>query len=162
MKRNVSPGTGLALLACAIMVHAVIDRDASRADAGMPAHARAPAAAAWAAGPIEPTIVWYGASTYTDNYSFQRPIAIRAWSDGRVEYKRIDPLASGGACGSGAGCSSPWFQISSFTEGAPAQSDLNLDARVDGADLGQLLNDWGDAPRHDIPPSDCPLALINP
>ena len=84
MKRNVSPGTGLALLACAIMVHAVIDRDASRADAGMPAHARAPAAAAWAAGPIEPTIVWYGASTYTDNYSFQRPIAIRAWSDGRV------------------------------------------------------------------------------
>jgi hypothetical protein len=32
----------------------------------------------------------------------------------------------------------------------------------DGADLSQLLADFGDAPRQDIPPSDCPLNLINP
>jgi len=33
---------------------------------------------------------------------------------------------------------------------------------VDGADLATMLADWGDAPRYDIPPSDCPLNLINP
>jgi F-type H+-transporting ATPase subunit a len=44
----------------------------------------------------------------------------------------------------------------------PPASDINFDAKVDGADLGQLLADWGDAPRKDVPPSDCPLALINP
>jgi hypothetical protein len=42
------------------------------------------------------------------------------------------------------------------------RSDINFDEKVDGADLGQLLADWGDAPRQNIPPSDCPLALINP
>jgi hypothetical protein len=42
------------------------------------------------------------------------------------------------------------------------RTDINLDAQVDGAGLGQLLADWGDAPRQDIPPSDCPLNLINP
>ena len=30
------------------------------------------------------------------------------------------------------------------------------------AKLAMLLGNWGDAPRHDIPPSDCPLKLINP
>ncbi len=43
-----------------------------------------------------------------------------------------------------------------------AASDIKYDAKVDGADLGQLLADWGNAPRQDIPPSDCPLALIIP
>jgi hypothetical protein len=28
--------------------------------------------------------------------------------------------------------------------------------------LATMLADWGDAPRYDIPPLDCPLNLINP
>jgi hypothetical protein len=52
--------------------------------------------------------------------------------------------------------------ISDPAQGYTYRSDINFDAKVDGADLGQLLADWGDAPRQDIPPSDCPLALINP
>ena len=42
------------------------------------------------------------------------------------------------------------------------EADLSANGVGDGADLGQLLADWGDAPRQDIPPSDCPLVLINP
>jgi hypothetical protein len=57
---------------------------------------------------------------------------------------------------------SAWTTISDQNSGYSAASDINFDSKVDGADLGQLLADWGDAPRQDIPPSDCPLALINP
>ena len=52
--------------------------------------------------------------------------------------------------------------ISDSNQGFNAASDINFDEKVDGADLGQLLADWGNAPRQEIPPSDCPLALINP
>ena len=30
------------------------------------------------------------------------------------------------------------------------------------ANLSKLLTMWGDAPCHDMPPSTCPLNLINP
>ena len=52
--------------------------------------------------------------------------------------------------------------ISDVNMGFNAASDINFDSKVDGGDLGQLLASWGDAPRHDITPSDCPLNLINP
>jgi len=46
--------------------------------------------------------------------------------------------------------------------GCKAAADTDCDSKVDGADLGQVLAMWGDAPRQDIPPSICPLNLINP
>lgn len=46
--------------------------------------------------------------------------------------------------------------------GLAAASDSNFDSKVDGADLAMLLGNWGDAPRDQIPHSDCPLNLINP
>jgi hypothetical protein len=55
-----------------------------------------------------------------------------------------------------------WITISDPAQGYTYRSDINFDERVDGADLAQLLADFGDAPRQDIPPSDCPLNLINP
>jgi hypothetical protein len=162
--KNISTGTGIALLAGAIFGSTIIMRFGA---ADQDAHAAPPmeAAKAFVAASIAqvtPTIVWYGSSTYSDNYSFHRPVLFRAWSDGRVDFKRFDPNASGGACGGNAGCSSQWFQVSSFSDGLNAASDINLDGKVDGNDLGQLLAAWGDAPRQDIPPSDCPLNLINP
>ena len=54
------------------------------------------------------------------------------------------------------------FLINDPAQGYSAASDSNFDAKVDGADLAMMLGNWGDAPRHDIPPSDCPLNLINP
>jgi hypothetical protein len=90
----------------------------------------------------------------------------RAWSDGRIEYKPFmtsAPYASDPCSlylGPASGCG--WRLFSDPAQGLTYRSDINFDAKVDGADLGQLLADWGDAPRQDIPPSDCPLALINP
>jgi hypothetical protein len=52
--------------------------------------------------------------------------------------------------------------INDPAQGLTYRSDINFDSKVDGADLSQVLNDWGDAPRQDIPPSTCPLNLINP
>ena len=51
-----------------------------------------------------------------------------------------------------------WKIISSLA----AASDANFDSKVDGTDLSMLLGNWGDAPRDQIPISDCPLNLINP
>jgi hypothetical protein len=59
-------------------------------------------------------------------------------------------------------CTSPWFVINNPSQGLTFDADLNFDEAVDGADLGMLLAKWGPAPRNPVPPSDCPLALINP
>jgi hypothetical protein len=55
-----------------------------------------------------------------------------------------------------------WVVVSNPAQGLTYRSDINFDSKVDGADLSQVLNDWGNAPRQDIPPSTCPLNLINP
>jgi hypothetical protein len=59
-------------------------------------------------------------------------------------------------------CVTPWFAISDPAQGYTYRSDIDFNSNVDGSDLAQVLNDWGDAPRQDIPPSTCPLNLINP
>ena len=113
--------------------------------------AEAVPSAAANAGPGEPVIVWYGVvpegSDNEDQYLY------RAWSDGTVEVKFANP-----SCGSATNCS--WAVVASPNEGLNAQADINFDERVDAVDLGQLLAAWGDAPRNDYPPSDCPLGLI--
>jgi hypothetical protein len=65
-------------------------------------------------------------------------------------------------CSDSGFCTSGWKIVSSPAQGLTYRSDINFDSNVDGSDLAQVLNDWGNAPRQDIPPSDCPLALINP
>ncbi len=66
------------------------------------------------------------------------------------------------ACSSVLQCQESWITIADQNEVYSAASDIRYDAKVNGADLGQLLADCGNAPRQDIPPSDCPLAWINP
>ena len=156
--KNISTGTGIALLAGAIVAYPIIDRVMPRAEAGG-THVAAVLAAATAQNPPEPTIVWYGWSL-GDPYSGQ---LIRAWSDGRVENMRVNG-GGGTYCGSNAQppCVSPWFVLSSTNQGYNAAADINFDSKVDGADLSQVLNDWGNAPRQDIVPSTCPLNLVNP
>ena len=51
--------------------------------------------------------------------------------------------------------------ISSPTEGMNAAADITFDEVVDGEDLATLLASWGEAPRNPMPPSDCPLGLMN-
>jgi hypothetical protein len=121
------------------------------------------------AGDLPPTIVWYGSGFGQSEYLgavYVYGAVYRAWSDGTVEMKRVTPYAgsvNNGYCeGTQAPCASPWFIISSPTEGLAAASDTNFDTVVDGADLANLLAAWGPAPRSPIPLSDCPLDLILP
>ena len=105
------------------------------------------------AGPAEPTIVWYGSHDIGGNTDQMR--LIRAWSDGTVEVKVV---VSSVGCNAVNPCS--WQVISSPNEGLNAAADINFDSRVNAEDLGIMLAAWGDAPRNDYPPSDCPLGLI--
>ena len=129
----------------------------------------APAAVA-VQGDVEPTIVWYDSFPMprsTGNSSVVSPsymTLVRAWSDGIVEARLID-VSSGSnlndCSGQGDSCLSPWVVIASPSEGLNAAADINFDEVVNGQDLAVLLARWGDAPRNPMPPSDCPLGLLN-
>jgi len=155
--KNISTGTGLCVLGLCLAGYPVIDRMMPRADASVP-HASAIAAAAVAQA--APTIVWYGVCPpQTNGGGTYKGGIFRAWSDGKIECKQYW-MAWQGGCGMDTSCD--WQVFSSANQGYSAASDINFDGKVDGNDLGQLLAAWGDAPRHDIPPSDCPLNLVTP
>ena len=88
------------------------------------------------------------------------------WSNGVVEGRMLqgdfdvgcgcNGIVPWGTCSDAQG----WFVISSPDEGLNAAADINFDSRVNAEDLGIMLAAWGDAPRNDYPPSDCPLGLI--
>ena len=155
--KNLSTGTGLALLSAAILGSTIIMRygPADQAAHAAPPMEAAKAIAAASTAQVTPTIVWYGTVVGGSGGVFR---VIRAWSDGRLEAKT---WTNGGTC-VGTGCDQGWQVINDPNSGFNAASDINFDSKVDGSDLGQLLAAWGDAPRQDIPPSDCPLNLVNP
>ncbi len=163
--KNISTGFGLCVLGLGIAAWPVLDRLAPSANASAVTTA-ASAVSTATTGQTAPTIVWYGLSTGPSaTYNPRGPILFRAWSDGKIEMCRIDASGISNWCSqdlSNAPCRSAWYVVSYPAQGLTYRSDINFDEKVDGADLGQLLADWGDAPRQDIPPSDCPLALINP
>jgi hypothetical protein len=159
--KNISTGTGLCVLGLCLASYPIIDRVMPRAEAGA-THVAAVVAAATAQVPPEPTIVWYGVAINTS----EMQSLYRAWSDGRVEMQRVRNSTAGAAssfwCNGSLPCVSPWFVISDPAQGLTYRSDINFDSKIDGSDLAQVLNDWGNAPRQDIVPSTCPLNLINP
>jgi len=162
--KNISTGTGIALLAGAIVAYPIIDRVMPKADASA-THAAVVVAATTAQ--MEPTIVWYGVTSANfdgnGNSGTSRPYLFRAWSDGKIEATMGFIVNNGGCSWANLACAGrQWVVVSDPSQGLNFRSDINFDSKVDGADLGTLLADWGDAPRHDVPPSDCPLNLINP
>jgi hypothetical protein len=159
--KHISTGFGLCVAAAATLAYPFVSSLAPSANASAVTAAAAVSTAATAQG--APTIVWYGVASYGFNsYNDDKHITTvaRAWSDGRIEVRRVRHHYN--LCQDGALCVTPWVVISDPAQGLTYRSDINFDEKVDGADLGQLLADWGNAPRQDIPPSDCPLALINP
>jgi hypothetical protein len=168
--KNVSTGGGLVVVGlglCAIAGAMVVSGSGGSAHAGVNASAAsAVASAAVAQGGGEGTIVWYGISSpSTSGGWYQYGCMFRAWSDGVVEGK-IFFVSGGGTGNPPCGPYSPsdcgWRALSSPQDGLAAFSDLNADQKVDAVDLAEVLSRWGDAPRNDIPPSDCPLNLVNP
>jgi hypothetical protein len=156
--KNLSTGTGLALLAGAIVAWPVLDRLMPQANAVGIGTTAVTAVAAAATAQAAPTIVWY--SVAGDPGTTGRSTIWRAWSDGRVEFKNV--ALSGSFCGQQIVCTSTWTVATTPQEGLTFDADLNFDEAVDGVDLGMMLAKWGPAPRNPVPPSDCPLALINP
>ena len=155
--KNISTGFGLALLAGAILTYPFVSSLAPSANASA-VTAAASAVSTAATAQTGPTIVWYGALNGPYNIT-----VVRAWSSGRLEAMSGNLYGSSGAmCQWDSTTCGQWVVISDPAQGLSYRSDINFDEQVDGADLGQLLADWGNAPRQDIPPSDCPLALINP
>jgi hypothetical protein len=154
--KNISTGFGLCVLGLGIAAWPVLDRLAPTANASA-VSAAASAVSTIATAQTGPTIVWY---------DYDGGAMWRAWSDGRIETRLGYWTSYGVGCERvvTATCAGyeGWVVFSDPAQGLTYRSDINFDAKVDGADLGQLLADWGDAPRQDIPPSDCPLALINP
>ena len=162
--KNISTGFGLCAIAATVALYPVLDRFAP---ISKEAHAGVPVSAITSAvmGQAAPTIVWYQVSPQMqDGYYHPFVCIYRAWSDGRIEFRRVNGPSTGDAfcAANGPTCASPWFLLSDSSQGYSAASDSNFDSKVDGTDLSMLLGNWGDAPRHDIPPSDCPLNLINP
>jgi len=164
--KNLSTGTGLALLSAAILGSTIIMRfgPADQAAHAAPPMEAAKAIAAASTAQVTPTIVWYGMlpSLPTNSMDAQKFGMIRAWSDGRVEARRFTAYSNLCVRDWDKTSCPDWEVISDPNSGYKAASDINFDSKVDGSDLGQLLADWGDAPRQDIPPSDCPLNLVNP
>jgi hypothetical protein len=158
--KNISTGFGLCVAAAAALAYPFVSNLAPSANASA-VTAAASAVSTAATAQTGPTIVWYG--TVGGNGATADLAVVRAWSNGRVEmtlgYRDLDPVT--GCRWVSRSCNS-WIVISDPAQGLTYRSDINFDEQVDGADLGQLLADWGNAPRQDIPPSDCPLALINP
>jgi hypothetical protein len=167
---NISTGTGLAIVATAALAYPFVSSLAPNANASAVTAAVAAVSTA-ATAQTGPTIVWYQALARPyatgdiSSYGAQFWV-VRAWSDGKVEARLVNVNGSNlSTCSpttSPNPCTSPWMVISDPAQGLTYRSDINFDEKVDGADLGQLLADWGNAPRQDISPSDCPLALINP
>ena len=160
--KNISTGFGLCAIAAAVALYPVLDRFAPIAKE---AHAGVPVSAITSAvmGQAAPTIVWYG----TEGVNGTWIVLMRAWSDGRVEAKKMDlrPTTNFNWCDDnppGPMCLGQWVTINNPAQGLAAASDSDFNGQVDGADLGRLLGNWGDAPRDQIPTSDCPLNLINP
>ncbi len=169
--KQLSTGTGLAVLGISAIACVVLS--GSRLGSGTQALANSPVPTAIATATLAQTtatIVWYGVVQNTRhanvsnscgnvcNQSFEFMIVARAWSDGTIEAKKI---ATGSDYNSALAIGS-WTVVSTANEGQAAFADLDFNAEVDGGDLAMVLLNFGDAPRQDIPPSDCPLNLINP
>ena len=130
---------------------------------GNQANATLAAPVTFNAGPDLPKIVWYDSVPAIYNGFTWRAVIYRAWSDGRIEARGHGNGAlhgSGDCVASMTDCVTPWVVVASPSEGLNAQADINFDSRVNAEDLGIMLAAWGDAPRNDYPPSDCPLGLI--
>jgi hypothetical protein len=182
--KNISTGTGLAIVAAAALAYPFVSSLAPNASASSAVTAAVAAVNTAATAQTGPTIVWYQSFARNqavgisgNGNAIQRRSdgfwVLRAWSDGKIEGRWVSvgdpsitgdttPLSSCYGLNLPAPCIGPWVVINDPAHGLTYRSDINFDSKVDGADLSQVLNDWGDAPRQDIPPSTCPLNLINP
>ena len=169
--KSISTGAGLAFLGASVFASVLIanPRFGSHAEA-FPTNV-AQQIVATVTAQTDPTVVWYGLSStfYTDANTnrFLLNTLSRAWSNGRVEMKVVRKhceqyQAQDRFCNDSINCATGWTVVSDPNLGYTAAADIDFSGQVDSGDVGMALLNYGDAPRNDVPPSDCPLNLINP
>ncbi len=169
--KSISTGAGLAFLGASVFASVLIanPRFGSHAEAFPTNVAQQIVAAATAQ--TDPTVVWYGMSSayYPDaNYNkWLLNTVTRAWSNGRVEMKIIRKhlevyQQTDRFCNNEINCATGWTVVSDPNLGYTAAADIDFSGEVDSGDVSMALLNFGAAPRNDLPPSDCPLNLINP
>jgi hypothetical protein len=140
--KKISTGTGIALLAGAIVAYPIIDRVMPRAEAGA-THVTAVVAAATAQVP--PMVVWMGVSDW-QGYGVMYH---RLWSDGRQEFRYVPTAHANNGCNFDfipSGCPSQnWLEVPPppSGNGFACRADLDGNRIIDGADLGMVLANWG-------------------
>jgi hypothetical protein len=146
---NISTGFGLCILGLGIAAWPVLERFMPRANAvGVGSIAPAVATAAIAQGGPAPTVVWMGS---TDNTARDVTLFHRLWSDGRLEVRSAELVFSrdsGYWQTTGVLGSSPWIEVPAPPggNGFACRADLDGNRTVNGADLGIILDSWGQQP----------------
>ena len=170
--KSISTGAGLAFLGASVFASVLIanPRFGSNAEASSTNVAQQIVAAATAQ--TDPTVVWYGTQSVAVSIFSETSMnlaLIRAWSNGRVEMKFLQKQVSrynqnpySVFCNEGINCATGWTVVSDPNLGYTAAADIDLSGQVDSGDISMALLNFGPAPRNDVPPSDCPLNLINP
>ena len=132
-------GVGLCVIGAALMMQS---GNSAHAAGGMPLAAVAAVAHAQAA----PTVVWMGVSSQI--VGGPRTFYHRLWSDGKLEKRELGSLnpPNSGCTPTDPACfDTGWIEIPPPLggNGFACRADMNGDRLVDGADLGIMLNAWG-------------------
>jgi hypothetical protein len=178
--KNLSTGTGLALLAGAILAFPVVNASVTSANAGSVATSTAVGAAAFAqAG--ERHVVSAGVRELSNNVIY----AYRIWSDNAIDVRPLSQLnisyqnwpnsCTGqsynfyswtnyeGVPECHGGANNGWRTLDNGTSGFRPLTDVDMSGTVDGGDLAKVLGDW-DERQDDLPPPpiDCNINAPNP
>ncbi|MDZ4831764.1 MAG: hypothetical protein SGJ09_16405 [Phycisphaerae bacterium] len=158
MKLSVSTGTGLVMLAGAVVVHAFVAGPRLESTAHAASDAKGPPA------DLPRQVVWLDQQTGTNDPSSMSGYAIlfRGWSDGTIEVKRFywSAMYNGSSWPMVYSGATEWAPIPGTQFGMACAPDVNHDSVVDGADLATLLAAWGPATCEPVPPIPCPLNQI--
>ena len=141
-------GTGLCMIGGAMLLQQTPHANAT---ASLPSFASTAIVAA-ATTQTTPTVIWFGVSTEWMQTIYGPPGSYvtfyhRLWSDGRQEVRKV-VMGFQPPCGQlNFDCSptTDWLDVPPppSGNGLACRTDINGDRRIDGADLGLMLGDWG-------------------
>ncbi len=174
--KNLSTGTGLALLAGAIVAHPFATSIAPRASGDITSAAASAVGGAATGVQDERRVVSAGVRELSNNVIY----AYRIWSDNAIDVRPLSQLNIAfqnwpNSCNGQSynfyswtnytnipechgSANDGWRTLDNGTAGFRALTDVNMNGNVDGEDLGLLLADWGEKQEDTPPPPiDCDI-----
>ncbi len=137
-------GTGLCMIGGAMLLQQTPQANAT---ASVPSFASTAIVAA-ATTQTTPTVIWFGVTSGERNVnSVYSTIYHRLWSDGRQEMRVVwfNILVVCSDLVIPCSTNFNWIEVPPppSGNGLACRTDINGDRRIDGADLGLMLGDWG-------------------